>query len=696
MKRTAFLLAAALVALSISTTTPLAQESIPTGGISCGSADDAARRAGRAAASASDDWSLDNGGLDREFSGWIYRTPEGGYGYTDPVGGSEASADPRDLLDPNSPPGSPRLRTGEEVVGAYHNHPSGGPYDNEHFSDDDENYGEHHNVPVYVRTPRERNLRYDPSDDSTTELPEGSGGTSCQESDDELGDDESGWFGGLFGEPHLIPHDGGVFDFQAAGEFIAVQTPDGDLTIQARFEPYQDTGELSVMTALALRMGGQRIGVYSRQPHVLVDGRDVRERLGGANIGRVALEGAQIELNAGDVIITGPAGDRIRAIFQFDEFLDVYTALSPTRRANVSGLLGNFDGVREDQFVTRNNIVISLTTPDTAEFSRLLYREWGDSWRIAPEESLFDYVAPRNAASYDIRNYPRATRSAAQIAADPAAALAREACAASGVTERLLTRCVYDVVATGDERFIASYQALHALRTHRYIGSPGASFAFANFPADAPVDLLGDASFVAGALRLTPASGARRGGGFAPQPLALSRGFTSEFTLRITGQGGISDSAGRSGADGLAFVISGQPVNSLGQGGVALGYGGLTNALAIEFDTFRNVHDPSAMHVSVNRSRDGGDIYVDTQASIANSSAIPDLADGRPHRVRIDYAQGRLRVFIDNMSTPVIDTPLTLAQHVQLAGGVAWVGFTAGTDAAWEAHDITAWSVTLR
>ena len=42
------------------------------------------------------------------------------------------------------------------------------------------------------------------------------------------------------------------------------------------------------------------------------------------------------------------------------------------------------------------------------------------------------------------------------------------------------------------------------------------------------------------------------------------------------------------GADGFAFVLQNDRRFALGEGGMSLGYGGIANSLAVEFDTYYN------------------------------------------------------------------------------------------------------------
>ena len=59
----------------------------------------------------------------------------------------------------------------------------------------------------------------------------------------------------------------------------------------------------------------------------------------------------------------------------------------------------------------------------------------------------------------------------------------------------------------------------------------------------------------------------------------------------------------------------------------------------------------------------------------------------------LDGGIGALSVYVDDLLSPVLVTPLNLAGTLDLHNhGRAWVGFTAGTGfATWQVHDILEW-----
>jgi hypothetical protein len=85
----------------------------------------------------------------------------------------------------------------------------------------------------------------------------------------------------------------------------------------------------------------------------------------------------------------------------------------------------------------------------------------------------------------------------------------------------------------------------------------------------------------------------------------VAGGFRVSFALRFTRDNPAI------GADGITFVIQNASRVALGNAGHGMGYSGITNSIAVEFDTYRNVasefegplDDPNNNHVSVQNRR---------------------------------------------------------------------------------------------
>src|SRR5271167_4667096 len=151
------------------------------------------------------------------------------------------------------------------------------------------------------------------------------------------------------------------------------------------------------------------------------------------------------------------------------------------------------------------------------------------------------------------------------------------------------------------------------------------------------------------------------------QPVNL--GFTTYFKFQIH-----TAAICCSPADGFAFVIQNSSVTALGNGSGGLGYAGIPNSLAVEFDTHLDVAnlDPNANHVAVQSCGPSPNSAVHTvgncQVGSGITSSIPILGvtctsgpctDGTPHEAVIEYdapvsgiGNGTLTVWIDQPFVP--------------------------------------------
>lgn len=187
----------------------------------------------------------------------------------------------------------------------------------------------------------------------------------------------------------------------------------------------------------------------------------------------------------------------------------------------------------------------------------------------------------------------------------------------------------------------------------------------------------------------------------------------------------------------LAFVIQASDGHALGGEGGNLGYGGINNSLAVEFDTYYNYEelDPYENHVSVHTRGWRRPNSPNHTFSLAHTNDVPDLTDGE-RKIRIRYVPqvtdaselgqrsfvtskhtmhffenadypnggladwgvaglGLLSIYVDNLLDPVLITPVHLAKTLTLNHGRAWVGFSAATGKeTWQVHDVMDWTFT--
>lgn len=216
---------------------------------------------------------------------------------------------------------------------------------------------------------------------------------------------------------------------------------------------------------------------------------------------------------------------------------------------------------------------------------------------------------------------------------------------------------------------------------------PNLSASFNNFADLSSLNLNGSASGTNNRLRLTPTSGNRAGSTFFNQAFQVNgnTSFSTQFQFQITG------SQGTNGADGLSLVLQNSPAgsNALGSIGGGLGYEGITQSIAIEFDTFNNgAMEINSNHLSI--LRDGN-----VNNPLTSVNAPFDLNNGSPLTAWVDYngTTNLLQVYLANNNvqpnSPVLSTNVDLAG---VLGNQAFIGFTAGTGGLVNNHEILTWS----
>ncbi|MCF7731706.1 MAG: discoidin domain-containing protein [Akkermansiaceae bacterium] len=198
-------------------------------------------------------------------------------------------------------------------------------------------------------------------------------------------------------------------------------------------------------------------------------------------------------------------------------------------------------------------------------------------------------------------------------------------------------------------------------------------------------------------LRLTPDLNSAQGAAWFRYKQDLSEGFDTTFGFQFT------SAQTTSGADGMAFVIHNDARKTEAMPATLHEFGMEANALNICFDSYNNwdVGETSAARLLV---RSGS-----TTLAAVNLAAVAgltlfttdqgaDLSDlartGNPFQVHASYTPGALDVSINGIL--VVDSlDVDLGTIGALDGeNKAYVGFTARTGGAFEAHDVTHWTFT--
>jgi hypothetical protein len=253
-----------------------------------------------------------------------------------------------------------------------------------------------------------------------------------------------------WGDVHMITFDQRAYDFQAVGEFIFVESPNGDFQLQTRQKPWVNNRNVSVNRAFATRLGGSNV-VFDAELAVgqeltingvttaLTSGQSLS--VGNSQIQR---QGNQYTLTyAGPDGVLSTSDDDEVTVGDFDSYLNIKVCPADYRGSQIQGLLGNADGITANDFALRDGT--SLGANPTWQ---TIHTTYADSWRITQGESLFvtttfaDKTLPEREVT--LGTLPRGQANDAVRAAFNA-----------GLPEGpILDGAALDAAATGDNRFI--------------------------------------------------------------------------------------------------------------------------------------------------------------------------------------------------------------------------------------------------
>lgn len=254
------------------------------------------------------------------------------------------------------------------------------------------------------------------------------------------------------GDPHLITLDGRPYDFQAVGEFVAVESADGDLVVQTRQAPVPGSRSLSLNTAVAFKIGQDKLqfAVVDGNLALWVNGKPENWARGARLLpggGKSARRPSPITFNQDGYTVRWPDGSQAWVDIVGNWGLRLYVLVADSRKGTVHGLLGDFDGEPDNDLRPRGGQPLTELTPEA------LYETYGNSWRVSPSESLFVYNAGETTKTFTDSTFPDKLIDVPQV--DPAQRdTARAICDIVGITDPVqLNACILDVALTGQPAF---------------------------------------------------------------------------------------------------------------------------------------------------------------------------------------------------------------------------------------------------
>jgi hypothetical protein len=208
------------------------------------------------------------------------------------------------------------------------------------------------------------------------------------------------------GDPHITTFNGLYYDFYATGDFVLADAG-SDFLVQAR----QESGaqvfhnpNVSMNTAVAVKMGVNRIAIYDSPPRVLVNGTTKSV----ANNEVVRLPGSVYLMRVGNCyVVSRQTGELVRAQL-YNGWMDLTVGLGHRPRASTHGILAS---PTQRALSLRDGTVLN----EPVSFDDL-YQRFAKSWVVKPAESLFTdhpvaFAAPAKpitAANLDAAVYAKA------------------------------------------------------------------------------------------------------------------------------------------------------------------------------------------------------------------------------------------------------------------------------------------------
>lgn len=237
---------------------------------------------------------------------------------------------------------------------------------------------------------------------------------------------------------------------------------------------------------------------------------------------------------------------------------------------------------------------------------------------------------------------------------------------------------------------------------------------YPNFNSTSGLTLVGNTT-TAGSpavLRIVSAQSSQSGAAYSTSPITLGTNatFSTQFRFQFTNPGGWDP------ADGITFVLAASP-NGLGGGGVGMGYQGVANSVAIEFDTYNN----AGYGLGDNDGNSSNHVAIDTGGALQNlalanvygngscgfpANGVPAqndysvagcMANGHVWTAKITYdgSTGLLNAWVTDPAESGAFQAIS-DYHIDIGAflgtNTAYVGFTGGTGAGWENEDILDWT----
>ncbi|XP_022100979.1 neurogenic locus notch homolog protein 1-like isoform X1 [Acanthaster planci] len=272
------------------------------------------------------------------------------------------------------------------------------------------------------------------------------------------------WF---WGDPHVKTLDGVEYTFNGLGEYTIalIEGDDGqklfELQGRTRRATNKETGELTDATFYS-GFAAQFVGVGQVEVKLNSDATDLITTVNG-DVVTPTTEGLLI----GNLTVRRENDTKVTVIYPDDVQLtvgvnnsigDITVQLGQTYRGKTKGLLGVWDGDQSNDALRRDGTQQQATGQNGEMLERDFYN-FGETWRISAENSLFYYVSGESWAVSNAHSFvPQFLEDLIASAPQDKLQRAQELCGDSKM-------CLYDTLALDDETVGQATMMINAMNT---------------------------------------------------------------------------------------------------------------------------------------------------------------------------------------------------------------------------------------